>query len=69
MTGIHASTGRTYGDKEKTPVPFPGYRCKATSKQQREAAHSTLTHACKITIDHDGPHRCICGRAWEPVLA
>lgn len=64
------STGRVYGDAEKTPVPFPHYRCKATATDKREhAPHSTLTHGCKVTVDHGGPHRCICGKQWEPLSA
>lgn len=62
---VFASTGRTYGDRERTPVPFPHYRCKSTAVQKREAAHSTLTHNCKLTVDHSDGHRCICGKAWE----
>lgn len=64
----YPSTGRTYGDKEHMPVPFPTYRCKATATDPRpHAPNSTLTHACKITIDHDGDHACICGKSWKPL--
>lgn len=62
------STGRVYGDAEKTPVPFPHYRCKATAADLRDNG-MRLTHFCKVTVDHDGLHRCICGKAWEPVSA
>lgn len=66
MTQPHASTGRTYKDREQTPVPYPAYRCRATAA---ESDRPGRTHLCKITADHDGPHRCICGRDWEPVPA
>lgn len=60
------STGRTYGDDQKTPVPFPAYRCKSAAVEKRpHAPHSTLTHKCKVTADHAGEHRCICGKHWH----
>lgn len=55
-----------YGDSQKTPVPRKTYRCKSTLKKIREQ-HSTYTHGCKLVIDHDGDHRCICGRTWQPL--
>lgn len=59
------STGQFYGDKERTPVPFPAYRCKSEAIEQRpHAPHSTYTHRCKVTTDHVGAHRCACGRVW-----
>ncbi len=59
------TSGRTYGDADRTPVPLPAYRCKSTAQEARpHAPHSTLTHQCKVTIDHDGPHHCICGKSW-----
>jgi len=61
-------TWRTYADKENTPVPLPRFRCKATAVEHREgASHSTLTHPCKISVDHDGDHRCICGKTWRRI--
>lgn len=42
MAQNYASAGRTYGDEERTPVPFPAYRCKSTAKEKR--GMSTLTH-------------------------
>lgn len=59
------SSGRVYGDKEHTPVPLPVYRCRSQAVEHRpHAPHSTLTHPCKITVDHPGVHRCICGKSW-----
>jgi hypothetical protein len=59
------STGRVYGDKEHTPVPYPHYRCRSRVIEARpHAPHSSLTHRCKITVDHPGMHRCICGKDW-----
>lgn len=61
----HPTTGRHYVDDEKTPVPFPSYRCRATATEPRpHAPHSTLTHACKVSSDHVDEHRCICGKKW-----
>lgn len=57
----YAKTGRVYGDKEQTPVPFPSYRCKSTARDTTKLAH---THLCKIGIDHDGDHACLCGKGW-----
>lgn len=62
MSGVFASTGRLYGDRQQTPVPFPAYRCKSTARDTSKAAH---THLCKITVDHKGDHRCICSKAWK----
>jgi hypothetical protein len=60
------TTGQVYGDKENTPVPMPRYRCKSTAAETRpHAPHSTLTHPCKLAVDHDAGHRCICGRTWD----
>lgn len=68
MSNEHAQTGQTFRDG--SPVSFPAYRCRATAKDQREAAHSTYTHRCKRPADHeDEKHACICGKTWEPVLA
>lgn len=64
------TTGRVYGDREQTPVPFPAYRCRATATEPRpHAPHSTLTHACKVASDHDGEHYCICGKRWAPIAS
>jgi hypothetical protein len=63
------STGRRYGDKEQTPVPFPAYRCRAHAIDPRpHAPHSSLTHRCKVTADHGGDHVCICGKTWPPAV-
>lgn len=65
---VHASTGRTYSDTEQTPVPFPAYRCKATVTVRSQHYHQVLRkHLCKITIDHDQEHACICGYEWPKV--
>ncbi len=64
------SSGRTYLDQDKTPVPLPMLRCKSVAREQRpHALHSTLTHSCKVTVDHDGAHRCICGKTWPKATA
>lgn len=47
-------------------VPLPGYRCKATAAESEVEGR---THLCRKPIDHDGVHKCICGREWEPVAA
>lgn len=65
-TPVH---GRTYGDREKTPVPRPADRCPKTCTDEREhAPHSTLTHPCKLTAAHGDDHRCICGKTWPPLV-
>lgn len=66
---IYPETRRTYGDEEKTPVPFPAYRCKSTAVEKRSKDNPALTytHRCKITIDHGGDHRCVCGKKWPHV--
>lgn len=57
---------QTYRDGD--PVPMRSYKCKSKVTQQREGApHSTLTHDCRIGIDHDGDHKCICGKHWKPM--
>lgn len=43
-------------------VPYPLYRCRATA--QERPGH---THPCRRHVDHDGNHKCICGREWEPL--
>lgn len=53
----------TYGDaSDATPVPRTGYRCKAKTVNTAKLAHS---HPCKLTIDHDGQHACVCGQKWD----
>ncbi|MFG6277960.1 hypothetical protein [Microbacterium sp. S16(2024)] len=62
-------TGRTYGDREQTPVPHPANRCPTTATEDRpHAPHSTLTHACKVEVGHEGDHRCVCGKTWPPLV-
>jgi hypothetical protein len=62
---IYPSTGRVYGDSDRTPVPFPTYRCKASASEHSPHNKQVLRkHLCKITIDHDGDHACICGKTW-----
>lgn len=46
------------------PVPLYSYKCKATCK---DAKRTTFSHLCKIGIDHNGDHECICGKAWPPL--
>ena len=53
------NTERTYADEEKTPVPYPSYRCKARAHGKGHGAH-----ACKLHVDHDTDHRCVCGKRW-----
>jgi len=60
-------TNMTLKDGER--VPFASYRCKATAKEVRKIGDSTYTHRCRLHIDHDGEHSCICGRHWEPLKA
>ena len=58
---------KTYDDG-KTPVPLLSYKCQAKAvDQKRTRPGLTLTHQCKIGIDHDGDHACICGKAWPPL--
>lgn len=53
----------TYGDRtDKTPVPRRTYRCPSTARDASKTAHS---HPCKLTVDHDGDHQCICTKKWE----
>lgn len=53
----------TYGGAEDTtPVPRHTYRCKATSRDTTKKAHS---HPCKLTVDHDGEHACLCNKKWD----
>lgn len=60
--------GRMTYDNGKHPVPLKSYKCKATAvDQKRTLPGQTLTHQCKIGIDHDGDHECICGKAWPPL--
>lgn len=51
-------TGRTYADG--SPVPFPAYRCKSAAGP---------AHPCKRPTDHDGDHKCVCGKTWREVTA
>lgn len=66
------NTVSVYADGEK--VPFARYRCKARATfpwpartNERAAEPRTVTppkHSCKRHVDHDGDHKCICGKAW-----
>lgn len=67
MAQEHASTGRVYGDH--TPVPYPVYKCKSTAVEKREIKPSTYTHTCKKHVDHEGKHKCICDKEWDPIHA
>ncbi|WP_217181613.1 hypothetical protein [Streptomyces sp. AC495_CC817] len=56
----------TYKDATQTPVPRRTYRCPATASERSEHnINLQRKHACKITVDHDGDHQCICGMTWE----
>ena len=60
------TTGRYYADEQRTPVPYPAYKCKSAAQEPRvHAPHFTLTHQCKLGVDHPGEHRCICGKHWK----
>lgn len=48
---------QTYRDREKTPVPLLAERCTSHPAEKRG-------HGCKFAADHDGRHRCICGKRW-----
>lgn len=64
------TTGKFYADEQRTPVPYYAYKCKSKAIEKRpHAPHSTLTHQCKIGIDHEGEHRCLCGKHWKPAVA
>lgn len=66
---MNGSAGRTYNDREQTPVPRSTDRCPTTVIVAREhAPHSTLTHSCKLTAGHADNHRCICGKTWPPLV-
>lgn len=52
---VYASTGRNYADG--APVPFPIYRC---------VSRVAGGHVCKLTVDHQGEHRCLCNKKWRP---
>lgn len=62
-----------WGDKTydgNIPVPIKSYKCKAVAiDDKRTRPGQTLTHQCKIGIDHDGDHLCICGKAWPPLAS
>lgn len=53
--------GDRFYDGGTIPVPMVSYRCKSTAKKLSEL---DMTHICKIGIDHDGDHKCICGKSW-----
>ena len=61
--GVPQWGDKTY-DNGKIPVPLKSYKCEATAvDQKRTLPGQTLTHQCKIGIDHE----CICGKAWPPL--
>lgn len=47
---------KLYVDGE--PVPPRARRCTAHMKLPNQA------HPCKRVVDHDGDHKCICGKSW-----
>lgn len=56
----------TYVDGQNTPVPRRVYRCRATAAERSpNSVDLQRKHACKIAVDHDGDHACICGKTWE----
>jgi hypothetical protein len=55
--------GKATYDNGKIPVPVRSYKCKGKATVARGEG-LTLTHHCKIGIDHDGDHQCICGKTW-----
>lgn len=65
---MNGDTGRLYADGE--PVPFPTYRCKAratfpwTGDTREPRTITPPKHNCKRHVDHDGVHKCICGKSW-----
>lgn len=56
------NTDRVY--KDGIPIPYPSYRCKAKAHGKGHGSHG-----CKLHVDHDGDHLCLCGKSWEPVAA
>lgn len=52
------NTNMTYRDG--VAIPFPTYRCKARARRPEK----TYTHQCRLHVDHDGPHSCICDMKW-----
>lgn len=61
--------GKATYDNGRLPVPLLSYKCKATAKdEKRTQPGQTLTHQCKIGIDHNGDHECICGKVWPPLV-
>ena len=60
--------GKMTYDNGRIPVPLLSYKCKAVAKdEKRTQPGQTLSHQCKIGIDHDGDHKCVCGKAWPPL--
>lgn len=62
MTSL-TNTPFTYDGSEEF-VPYPPYLCKATAKEPDKIGH---THPCRRHVDHEGDHKCICGKSWERV--
>jgi hypothetical protein len=68
---MNGYTTRLYADGAR--VPFPSYRCKAratfpwpASRDSSEEPRTVIPpkHHCKLHVDHDGDHKCICGKSW-----
>ena len=60
--------GKMTYDQGKIPVPMFAYKCKAKAiDEKRTQPGQTLTHQCKIGIDHEGDHQCLCGKTWRPL--
>lgn len=55
-------TGRTYKDGIKTPLL--SYKCPSTAIAPAKPDRVTSTHQCKIHVDHDGDHICLCEKKW-----
>ena len=55
-------TGRKY--KDGIEVPYLTYKCKSTATAPPKDGRVETTHACKIHVDHDGDHICLCEKRW-----
>lgn len=56
-------TTAVYSDGHR--VPFYSYKCKSDVVRTRKDKSGANQHTCKIHIDHDGSHVCICGEKWD----
>jgi hypothetical protein len=45
-------------------VPLRGYRCKAHLHRVAGATQVPTAHKCKLAVDHEGDHKCICDKTW-----